>query len=288
MLPSPAELSYFVEVSHALNFSRAAERLSISQPSLSLAIKRLEATMGTTLFIRHKHGVTLTQAGKKLLLHVRQFIEDWESIKVKALATHETIQGRFTIGCNAVIAIYLVSKFLPPLLEKYPQLDIQLEHAISQKITEQVIALTMDIGLVINPVKHPDLIIRKLGIDETRFWVGPGKNAIQDMQSENAVLLCNPDSMQVQALLKKCKKLNVHFNRVVKSQNLEVIANLCAHGAGIAILPERVAQSLYPNKLKPIAKLPHYSDELCLIYRHENRQIKAMQAIIQAIIAVIS
>ena len=62
MVPSAAELEYFLEVSSTLNLSRASERLGISQPSLSLAIKRLEQSVGTELFIRHKHGVTLTQA----------------------------------------------------------------------------------------------------------------------------------------------------------------------------------------------------------------------------------
>jgi len=61
MLPSAAELEYFLEVANTLNLSRASERLGLSQPSLSLAIKRLELSIGTQLFIRHKQGVTLTQ-----------------------------------------------------------------------------------------------------------------------------------------------------------------------------------------------------------------------------------
>lgn len=68
MIPSVAELTYFLEVSNSLNLSRASERLGISQPSLSLAIKRLEQTIGTSLFLRHKHGVSLTQAGKQAIV----------------------------------------------------------------------------------------------------------------------------------------------------------------------------------------------------------------------------
>lgn len=66
MLASPHDLTYFIELSGTLNFSRASERIGISQPSLSAAIKRLEHAIGTPLFLRGKNGVTLTPAGKRL------------------------------------------------------------------------------------------------------------------------------------------------------------------------------------------------------------------------------
>jgi DNA-binding transcriptional LysR family regulator len=284
MLPSAAELEYFLEISNSLNLSRASERLGISQPSLSLAMQRLEHSVGAALLIRHKHGVTLTQAGKQLLLHARQLLQDWENTKSKALASEQEIQGHFTLGCNAIIATYFVSSFLPDLLEKHPKLELHLKHNLSQKITEQVISLSIDIGIVINPVKHPDLIIRKLGNDESGFWVGPNKREINDIRSKNAVLICTPDSIQTESLLRQCKKMGIIFNRIVTTENLEVVANLTASGCGIGILPARAAKAMFPKLLKPIAKMPVYSDELCLIYRHENRHIKAIQAITTAIL----
>ncbi|OAI48595.1 hypothetical protein AYO45_04630 [Gammaproteobacteria bacterium SCGC AG-212-F23] len=284
MLPSSAELEYFLEVTQSLNLSRASERLGISQPSLSLAIKRLEKSVGTALFIRHKQGVTLTQAGKQLLAHVRQLLQQWENAKSQALSSAEEIQGQFTIGCNSVIAIYLVSKFLPDLLERYPKLEIQLKHEISRKITEKVINLSIDIGIVINPIQHPDLIIRKLGTDKTTFWVGKGHKKIQDLHSGKSVIICNPETMQAEFLLKKIKKSGIHFDRILTSDSMEVVASLTASGCGVGILPERVVQSLFPGELKIVAKTPSHFDELCLIYRNENRHIKAVQKILSSII----
>src|SRR5688572_24846665 len=107
MLPSPAELTYFLEVATVLNLSRASERLGISQPSLSLAIKRLEETLGANVFIRHKNGVSLTQAGKQLLRHTRQLLHDWETTKSRALASKLSVEGSITLGCAPSIAIYL-------------------------------------------------------------------------------------------------------------------------------------------------------------------------------------
>jgi len=283
MLPSAAELEYFLEVSNTLNLSRASERLGISQPSLSLAVKRLEQSVGTPLFIRHKQGVTLTPAGKQLVLHARQLLQYWENTKSQALASQQEVQGYFTLGCHSTIAIHTVSGFLADLLEKHPKLELHLKHDISRKITEQVINLSIDIGIVVNPLKHPDLIIRKLCEDEVTFWVGEGKREIQNIHSKQAIILCEPDLTQTQSLLKKCKKAGIGSERLMTMNSLEVIASLTTAGCGIGILPTRVVKSLYPDKLKRIPKAPVYSDEVCLVYRNENRNVEAIQVIVNII-----
>ncbi|GJM06793.1 MAG: LysR family transcriptional regulator [marine bacterium B5-7] len=283
MLPSAAELEYFIEVSAALNLSRASERLGISQPSLSLAVKRLEKSVGTPLFIRHKQGVTLTQAGKQLLAHVRQLLQYWENTKSQALASQQEVQGYFTLGCHSTIAMHMVSGFLADLLENHTKLEIHLKHDISRRITEQVINLSIDIGIVVNPLKHPDLIIKKLCDDEVTFWVGEGAREIQKPCSKQAIILCDPDLTQTQSLLKKCKKTGIPADRIMTMNSLEVVANLTANGCGIGILPSRVAMSMYPGKLKRVSKAPVYSDEVCLIYRNENRSVEAIQVIINRI-----
>jgi DNA-binding transcriptional LysR family regulator len=283
MLPSAAELVYFLEVSNTLNLSRAAERLGISQPSLSLAIKRLEESIGLPLFARHKHGVTLTQAGKQLVVHARQLLQYWEKTKSVALASQNEVQGHFTLGCHSAIAIYLVSRFLPDLLESHPKLEIHLKHDISRRITEQVINLSIDIGIVVNPIKHPDLIIRKLYDDEVTFWVGEGRRNIQNIHSQQATILCDPDLTQTQSLLKKSKNMGFTSNRIITMGSLEVVAHLTAKGCGIGILPTCVANALVPNKLNRITRAPVYSDEICLIYRNENRDVQAIRVIANAI-----
>lgn len=278
MLPSPAELKYFLEISNTLNLSRAAERLGISQPSLSLAVMRLEHTIGTPLFIRHKNGVTLTQPGKQLLLHAKKLLQEWENTKSQALSSQQKVQGYFTLGCHPAIAIHSVSGFLANLLEAHPQLELHLKHDISRKITEQVINLSIDIGIVVNPIKHPDLIMQKLCNDEVTFWVGKGKRAIQNLYSEKAIILCDTELTQTQTLIKKCKKIGITTDRIMTINSLEVIANLTAHGCGIGILPARLAKALHPQTLTRISNAPIFLDEIYLIYRNENRPIQAIQA----------
>src|SRR5450432_3815930 len=100
MLPSPSELHYFIEVTNTLNVSRAAERLGISQPTLSLAIRRLEANFGAPLLIRTKSGVQLTHMGQKLVAQARNLLHEWERIREDALRDETEIRGRYVLGCH--------------------------------------------------------------------------------------------------------------------------------------------------------------------------------------------
>ena len=280
MTPSPADLTYFVEVANVLNLSRAAELLGISQPSLTLAMQRLEDSVGTILLVRHKRGVSLTKAGKQLLAHTRQLLQQWDTIKSQTLASVHDVQGSFTIGCHSSVALCIAPRFLAALMEKYPKLEIQLLHDVSRKITEQVLNLTIDIGIVVNPVKHLDLIIKHLDDDEVTLWRSQSPNNIQDLNSGEAILLCDPDLLQTQAILKKLKKEGINYARIITSTNLEVIAELTRSGCGVGILPANVAR---PRNLVKIPRAPVNQDEICLLYRGENRDVKAMQVITEAI-----
>ena len=283
MIPSPADLGYFMEIAQTQNVSRAAERLGISQPSLSLAIRRMEQQLGVALFIRSKRGVSLTQAGRQLLAKARHLLETWEEVRAGALASMEEVQGTYTIGCHASVALYALSGFLPGLLAAHPKLDIKLKHDLSRKIAEDVISMKVDIGIVMNPVRHPDLVIYPLCKGELTLWTSEkGGYATQDLTSGKAVLICDPELAQFQPLVQQLAKKGMTFDRTITSGNLEVIADLAAHGCGCGFIPARVALRAR-KKLKRVPKAPVFYDDHCLIFRVENKGVKSIQAINNAI-----
>src|SRR5258708_6633375 len=134
MMPSNFDLQYFLEVAQTLNISRAAERLGISQPSLSLSIKRLESALGTALLVRSKSGVQLTQSGHKLTITARQLLGEWDKLLSETSRNDDTISGRYTIGCHSSVALYTLPHFLAKLLKDHPNLEIKLNHDLSRKI----------------------------------------------------------------------------------------------------------------------------------------------------------
>ena len=275
MLPSPAELQYFVEVASTLNVSRAAERLGISQPTLSLAIQRQEASFGEPLLIRSKSGVRLTQAGQKLVAQARGLLLDWEKIRGDALKDASEVSGRYTIGCHPSVALYSLPHFLPALIEQHQGLDVKLVHDLSRKITEDVVSFKIDFGIVVNPTEHPDLVIKLLCTDEVSVWgITPARNA--------DVLICDPELLQTQSLLKQLAKKGLSFKRTITSSNLEVVTALTAAGVGAGILPARVATRISQLNLKRISDLK-FHDRVCLAYRADAQKSKASRSLAKAI-----
>lgn len=313
-LPAPADLVYFLEVANSLNISRAADRLGISQPSLSLAVRRLEQALGTSLLVRQKTGVRLSRAGQRFTAHARTLLLEWQRTHAEILQTETEVSGRFTLGCHASVALYTLTAILPKLLAAHPKLELRLQHDLSRRVLDDVLAHRVDFGLVVNPTPHAELVIRPLCKDEVGLWCGPlistGANAttgrsgrsanpaadltanltarLQDPADPSAVLICDPDLLQTQAIIKQLAKHKLSFARTLPTSNLEVIAALVSAGTGIGILPGRVATRVPAMGLRPLlADGPRILDRICLVYRPEMQKSKASRVIAQSIEAAL-
>ncbi len=275
MLPSSSDLSYFMTIAQAGSFSAAASRLGIAQPSLSLAVQRLEGNLGTSLFVRSRQGVVLTKAGERLFADSRDLLQRWESLRADALSTTNEIRGCMKLGVHPSVAIYSLPLFLPKLLKENPDLEIMLVHDLSRAITQKVIACEVDVGIVVNPVPHGDLVIKPLAKDEVTLW------QMANLKNED-VLICEPSLLQTQEILRKLAKQSRKFKRTIECSNLEVIVRMAQTGVGAAILPARVAQA-QNQKLNPVIGAPKFHDEIALIYRTEQRSVKSLQALSLAI-----
>jgi DNA-binding transcriptional LysR family regulator len=279
MLPNSNEIQYFLEVSSTLNISRAAERLGITQPTLSLSVQRLEHSLGTPLLLRSKTGVRLTKAGSRFATQAKALLDQWEKIRSDTLSEETEIKGMVSVGLHPSVALYSVEGFAPSLMNEHPDLELVLHHDLSRKITERVISFEIDCGIVVNPVAHPDLRIVTLCTDQVMFWRGSGTFT-------KDVLICDPDLLQSQALMSKARKLggDFQFRRVLPSSSLEVCAKLASAGAGVAILPGRVARLEPSYRLKPLAvKGPVFEDKVCLIYRPDAQRSLAFKTVMRSI-----
>ncbi len=141
------ELIYFIELAYTLNFSRAAERIGISQPALSAAIKRIESSIGTSLFVRHKKELILTKAGTQLLAQANQLLQYWKIVRNRVLFAATAPEGIVRIGSHPSIALYIFSQFLPTLIHRFPKFELQLTLDLSRKIIVQILDLNIDVGI---------------------------------------------------------------------------------------------------------------------------------------------
>ncbi|MCP4912458.1 MAG: LysR family transcriptional regulator [Oligoflexia bacterium] len=265
------DVKYFITASETLNITRASEIIGISQPALSYAIKRLENELGGQLLIRLKNGIQLTKLGEEFKVRSRRLVYEWE--QAQNLANPETglIQGSYTFAIHPSVALYALEFFIPKLQSDFLGLDFKFTHGLSREMTEKVISWEADFGIVVNPIKHPDLVIRKLYNDEVTIFY------TKDAQDK---LIYDQNLAQSQYILKKLGKKK-NFSGEINSGNLELVAKLTALGLGYGLLPATIA-SQYDN-LKRLSGSPIFKDEICLIYRAEKHNNTVSKRIIETI-----
>lgn len=286
MLPSAADLKYFIEVATELHFSHAAKKLNTSQPSLSLAIKRLEGSLGVCLFIRHKQGVTLTRAGNELYKDVQKLLNQWEITVSNIKQANQCVKGQVTIGCHSTLAPFM-STMVSSLLGQYPGLEIHFQYELSGKIMENVAKGFLDIGLATDPYPHSDVVLQQVAYTEFTFWVSKYQSTL-DLYAEDTVIICDPQLPQTQYLIKQLVKTTNHKQLRLNTMNqIETMAAMTAEGYGIGILPSSFTGRYFADKLQQVPNAPFYKKPLCLAYRPENKNVMAVQVVLDAIKALI-
>ncbi len=140
------QLRAFVTVAQEGNLTRAAERLHLTQPAVSLQIKSLQAALDLQLFSRTPTGMTLTDDGAKLLPYAERVIASFAEFRQGAVALHSTLSGSLAIGTILDPEFIRLGAFLKRLVETYPQLSTELQHGMSGWVLHQVKTGVLDVG----------------------------------------------------------------------------------------------------------------------------------------------
>lgn len=266
------DIKNFITVSETLNITRASEILGISQPTLSYSVKRLESEFGFDLIIRLKNGIHLTKVGQEFYKRTKKLILYWEESRRIFSSDDSDSSGEFSIGIHPSVAIYSLHKFLPSILKKYPNLNFELIHGLSREMSQMVINWEIDFAIAINPIEHPDVVIKELGKDEVTLFAS--KKSLNK-------LIYDPQLAQSLAIIKKLQKSHIEVNGHIHSGNLEVIAKLASSGLGYGLLPTRVAKAY--SSLNPLKDAPKFNDRICLIYRKEKHSNPISQSLLKFI-----
>ncbi|MEK2687946.1 LysR family transcriptional regulator [Bdellovibrio sp. GT3] len=266
------DIENFVATSSCRTIVEASTKLEISQPALSESLKRLETDAGTILFYRSRTGIELTASGRVFLGKAQILLRTLTELEFpdsdKALFAGRSI----TIGCHTTVAQYTIPKALRHIRSAAPDYRVELRHDLSRNIQLGIQRGTIDVGIVINPVPNPDLVIQKLATDTVTVW--QGKGAV-----DKDTVIANTELFQTQSIFKKWKSKP---GKVIQTDSLELICSMVNENLGLGVIPSR-AVSASGFKLKPVADLPSYSDEICLVYRPEFGRNPAEKLVIEGI-----
>ena len=262
-------LRIFVAVARHGSLSRAAAALRISQPAVSVRIKSLESAVNAKLFVRTKKGVQLTKAGARLLSEADPLLAALKNIPLKILAQTRELSGAISIGAYPTLASYVLPKIFHQIRPDLHPIDVRVVTGRSREICDQVIALTVDFGIVVEPLRHPDLTIVPLFDDEVLIWEARSKR--KQKQRGAPVIVYDPSVPQIAEVLRKAKGQELFDRyRSVHIPNLHVIADVVASGFGWGVLPRTVALQYHSSRLTPVKNSPVVSNnQVCLIYRHD-------------------
>lgn len=263
MIASPTEIEYFIEVYQTRHISKAAIRLGITQPTLTLSLQRLEEKLGVKLFHRTKQGVVSTDQGTLFYKKAHSLIDSWNEIHHDLGQSVEALQGHFKIGCHQSVGAYTLPRFLTSLQETAPGIEINLIHDFSRKITERIVSYDIDLGFVVNPVRHPDLVLKKMGEDRVMFW--RARNSPQVPKR----IFADVNLVQIQDILGRTHSKEFKEWKLINSHSLELIRTLVLSGQGVGILPERVAKADGADLVPYDSKLPIFEDKIFVAYRKD-------------------
>ena len=162
-------LRYFLTVAKEQNFTKAAEQLNITQPTLSRQLAALEEELGTTLFIRGSRSITLTEAGILLKRRALEIIDLEEKMMDELKVKEGLIEGTITIGCGEFAAVETLAEICKVYKEKYPMVQIALHTATADSVYEMMNQGLVDIGLFLEPVNTEGLDY--IRIMDSDHWV---------------------------------------------------------------------------------------------------------------------
>lgn len=236
------QLRYFLAVAEHSNFTRAAEAVHVSQPSLSVQIAALEDEVGVPLFDRLGRRVVLTEAGQILREHAERVVRDLES-GVQAIHDLKGAErGRLMVGALSTVNSYLIPPLVSQFRRRFPNVSLHVQARPSSDIIEDVLATRLDMGICLLPVHDPRLVSQRL-FDETLCLVAPKGTAISSGRvrmrelSKLPLVLMPADYCLRKMIEAECKQAGVRPQVSVEMTSPDGILEAVRQGAGFTILP---------------------------------------------------
>lgn len=242
------ELRYIVAVARERHFGRAAQDCFVSQPTLSVGIRKLEQELGVVLFERAGAEVTLTPVGERIVAQAQRALEQTAAIKEIAQQGKDPLAGPLRFGVIYTIGPYLLPHLIPLLHKRAPRMPLLIEESYTAALSELLKEGVLDVIMISLPFEAPGIVTQAL-YDEPFVVVTPAAHPWKKQKTVKAselagenLLLLGPGHCFRDQVLKACPGLNRSsaagsLQRTLEGGSLETIRHMVASGAGVTVLP---------------------------------------------------
>ena len=238
-------LAAFLEVADAASFTRAAERLHLSQPAISKRLKSLEDEIGQRLFDRVGRSVLLTDAGHSLLPYARRALQTVEDGRRALSQLSAKVSGRLSIGTSHHIGLHRLPPMLKRFVLEFPDVDLDLHFMDSEDACEAVLAGKLELGIVTLPLQPlPNLESRIVWPDPLAVIVAPSHPLAQRKRvklehlAKHPAVLPDEDTYTHRIIRAELEARGVEPRVRLATNYLETLKMLAAIGLGWSVLPE--------------------------------------------------
>ena len=292
-----SELKYIVAVARERHFGKAAKACFVSQPTLSVAVKKLESELGVTLFERGSSEIVLTAVGKQIVTQAQIVLESADRVKQIAHEGDEQFVEPLRIGVIFTIGPYLLPHLIPILREQVPEMPIIVEEGFTADLRVKLKQGSLDAIIVSNPFEEPG-INTCIMYEEPFVVVVPLSHplaqvksvAARQLESETVLLLGQGNCFRDQ-VLKACPECQRSgdqddLQRSLESGSIETIRHMVASGVGITVLPCTAAGAEeYSRRLLSIKRFRGMSPsrDVILAWRKGYPRVQAIDAVAEAV-----
>ncbi|WIO74379.1 LysR substrate-binding domain-containing protein [Porticoccaceae bacterium LTM1] len=293
------ELRYIVTLAQEQHFGRAADRCHVSQPTLSIAVKKLEQELGIELFERTKNSVRPTPTGEKVIAQAQRVLEETSAIHDIASEGHDQLITPLHVGAIFTIGPYLYPHFIPKLRKLTPQMPLVVEEGFTATLRKRLRNGELDVIIIALPFTEPDVVTQPL-YEEPFVVLMPESHPLanqefikpQDLDNENVLLMGEGHCFRDQVLealpnLREPKPDSTNIRTHTEGSSLETMRHMVASGLGISVLPMSAAlgSDSYRSTLvtRPFAD-PVPSRTAALAWRASFPRHKAIDALREAIL----
>ena len=239
-----SQLRTFRVVAETLNFTRAAERLGLTQSAVSHQIKSLETELGEPLFIRAKRGVKLSPAGQAALEHAVRLLDEAEALRERVAGGEHSPAGRVRAAAATQAIVHLFAPLFEAFMRAQPRIDVSFRTTASTDETvADILNGAADVGFASLPVYSPALKIENLFEDELVLVVGHGHRlsgateaTVEDFRKERLILFERGGSIR-RATDQFFNKVGIQPSLALESNDTSFIKLMVERGLGVSLLP---------------------------------------------------
>ncbi|MGG3571633.1 LysR family transcriptional regulator [Bacillus gobiensis] len=269
-------LTYFLEVARLKSFTKAAESLYVSQPTISKMIKNLEEELGVELFYRNGRQIELTDAGESMYVQGKEITKSFQNLTSEINDLMNVKKGHIRIGLPPMIGSGFFPRVMGDFRKKYPNVTFQLFEHGSITVQNSVGEGSLDIGVVVLPANeeifHKFTIVEEnlmLIVHPSHPFANEKEVELKDLHDQSFVFF-REDFVLHDRITMECVKAGFHPTVIYETSQWDFISEMVYANLGIGLLPERICRDLDPEKVRKIPLVnPSIPWHLGIIWRKD-------------------